>query len=154
MLNFKHAPSNTDGQYATKIASRIKEKMLEENNELSFLLFKQLGKSGTPRVEFGEITDFPRLEKLTIRNKITFGPYQINVGKSYIADLITVYFFTEQFKDSILNNDLYEKFKDCKIIATLLKSRHHRGANSEYYKVFVVYLPYVNKSKAIKGKYI
>jgi len=163
MNNFVHKPAETDGVNAFKIAKRLRKKANNplQINKLSFLLNKHLGSSLLPLVKLSSITDFPKLKKKEIIEKILLGSYQFRMAKSYVQDLKkdgTAYSISEKFLQ-IHSQDI-KKDKETKIIAAKLSSRHRRGQEKinniktfrVMYKIFIEYIPNRNSYKSIKSK--
>ncbi len=152
MANFLHKPINADGQNAVKIARRIRKKTEIKKNKLELLLGKQLnGTTDFPRIDLQSINDFPILRKKKIIRKIFFGTYQFKQSKSYACEV---------YKNSVAfildSRSIKKNFENTsngsKVIAFLIKSRHSRSeGNPKNYKVFIQYIPFLNKTKAIEG---
>ncbi|RNA30700.1 Zinc finger 62 like [Brachionus plicatilis] len=87
VINFDFKPSCSDGVNAGKIAKRILKKIEKKQNNLEFLLGKQLDTKEIVPINFSEIDDFPVLKRKTMQNKIFLGSFQLRQAKSYISDL-------------------------------------------------------------------
>lgn len=167
MINFTHKPTCPDKENAKKIAVKLKEKLDFENNLLSGLLKKQFGTKEIFSIDHNSIKDFPKLSEKKLKNKIFFGTFQIRQSKSYISDIIKsgkAFYVCESLVLKIKQNSKEEL--DSKILALEIVSRHKRSVNknvtkkrqNDYtkefrnsYKVFIEYVPSLNKSKAIKS---
>ncbi|RNA19707.1 vacuolar sorting-associated 13c [Brachionus plicatilis] len=130
MLNFYHKPCCPDEKIVVKIARRIKKKSKTHSNKLNFLLAKQLDTKLITPIDLFSIIDFPVIRKNKIRNKIFFGSYQLKQANSYAKDLIfssTAYVVSNNMIKKIVNERFINEFKDSKILAFELISRHRRS---------------------------
>ncbi len=172
MLNFTHYPCSPDGKNSCKIAQRIRERAQIKYNKLEFLLNKRLDTQLIKQIKLSEIDDFPRLSIKKIRENILFGSYQLKLSKSYVNELVQcgiAFVITEEFLNSNKTNKIvkYIRNSNSKIIAAEISSRHRRSekktktqssntrCSKKYrstYKLFIEYIPYEDKAKAIKGR--
>ena len=168
MINYCHKPCNADGENASKISNRMKQKAkAHKSNPLKNILKYQLGTKQIKAIRLSDISDFPRFKRKKLIKKVFFGTFQLKMSRSYIGDLIRnneaylvstkiIHSFEDQsIKSSIANGS--------KIIAAIINSRHRRGQIKTQnepsikkfrntYKVFILYRPNSNTTRAIQGK--
>ena len=171
MINFSHKPCCPDGKNALKIARRILRRNKEKNNKLEFLIRKQLDTKLINPIELSTVWDFPIIRKNKMKNKIFLGSYQLNQARSYVKDLISsknCYVVSDKLIKNIADPSFYSEYRNSKILAFELISRHKRAKKkttdieiSNYpkqykntYKVFIQFKPNLNKTKAIQGKIV
>ncbi len=155
MSNFTHKPCETDGVNSRKIASQMKKKAKRLDNSMLGFMNKQLRTNSFKEIKLNDIDDFPKLKMSKIISRITFGTFQPKISLSYISDIIKNSVFEYLNKKKVASDSTKNK-----IIATEIPSRHKRSLNKgdkkrlykNSYRVFVNYLPGINKAKAIKGK--
>ncbi|RMZ94264.1 hypothetical protein BpHYR1_017795 [Brachionus plicatilis] len=87
MINFDFKPSCSDGVNAGKIVKRILKKIEKKQNNLEFLLGKQLDTKEIVPINFSEIDDFPVLKRKAMQNKFFLGSFQLRQAKNYMSDL-------------------------------------------------------------------
>ena len=136
MYNFTHQNRIEESDENIENAKNLKNKALnnlEENNNLEFLLSKQLGTVKFPLVNINEIRDFPKLSKNYLIENLLFGTCHIRMSKSYIGDLLDknlkLYLNSNDiYSDKNLTPELEDKLKNgSKIIAGEIIPRYHRG---------------------------
>jgi len=172
MSNFTHYPCSPDGKNSMKVARRIRERAKIKYNKLEFFLHKRLDTRLIKQIKLSEIDDFPRLTLKKIRENIIFGSYQLKLSKSYVNEMAqngVAYIITDEFLESNKTYKIVEYIKNSnsKVIAAEIASRHRRSekktkmlssntrCSKKYrtsYKLFVEYVPWEDKAKAIKGK--
>jgi len=158
MANFNLIPSITDSNYTIEIAKRIKRRSLKKQNKLSHLQKMTLPdfKSQTS-LDIKSVDDFPQLSLSQFKRYITLGSYKIRQCKSYIDQFIKngkIFFINEQ---QLIKHNIHQKvqneFKETKILAVFILSRHKRGKKLKkcetsdcdpvnftfFYKVFIQY---------------
>lgn len=163
MINFSHKSVTENKEKSIKLAQRMKERSKLTSNPLEYLLKKHLDTKDITRIKFSELDDFPKIKRKKIINKILYGKFHFYQAFSYIEDLV------KADKVFLVNRKLNEKkdSKSCKskIIAFEIASRHKRSQIKKIlknktdtelkfknpYKVFIQYVPFKNKSTAIKS---
>ncbi len=171
MINFTHKPITADGNESALVAKRIRKKanQIYQENDLSFLLNKQLDTSLMAPIKLSSLNDFPRLKLNEITQKILFGTYQMKLAKSYIDELIknekNAFILADRIINQIENFELKSELQrnETKIIGIEIISRHRRGIDKKKskleslkfrnnYKLFIQYVPGMNGHKNIKSK--
>lgn len=168
MINFNHKPTCPDKDETLKIAKKLKEKASIEINSLKNLLKKQVGTKEIFSIEQEKITDFPKLSPKIFKNNIFLGSFHLKQSKSYIQDIVKsgkAYLVSEKLLKTI--QDSYIEKLNTKILAIELISRHKRGKKKQAsnqkvnvytkdfrnsYKVFIEYIPSLNRYSSIRGK--
>lgn len=172
MINFLHKPCCPDGEKASIIAERMKEKSKTEINHLEFFLEKkkQLNTKYIYPIDINEINDFPKLMLKELKEEIFFGSFQYNQSKSYYADIIEegkAYIVCDELLKDVLKDK--NNFPNSKIIAIEVVSRHRRSETKKEtkknvcsnrkkqfknnYKVFIHYISDYNHPNSIKGTF-
>ena len=134
MSNFLHKPCNPDGENAIDIVNSIKHRSKLKKNYLESILTKRLDTKQFIPIELNEVSDFPKLKKRIIKQKLLFGSFQYKSSLSYVTDMIKnskAYFIQgNQIKNyEIAKQNFLEDVKNlnAKIIAFEITSRHKRS---------------------------
>ena len=140
MINFLHKPCCADGDKASEISERIKNKCKNVKiNDLENLLNLRLGTKKIPFIKMTEIIDFPQYSESEMIEKIFFGSYYVHRSKSYLADIIEnnncaiideAKLAVISLKSSIAKK-LISALKHSKIIGMEMPSRHKRSLKSK-----------------------
>ncbi len=163
MLNFLHNPCHADvHRDPAKIAQKMREKFQIQTNDLTNLFKIQFDTNAVPLVNLAEIIDFPKLSKDEMIENIFFGTFYIKQSQMYMSDLIKVG-KASYISSSVCTAQKYDKKSaNSKIIGFELPSRHMRGKKHtesdryiqsfrDHYKIFIEYLPGLNKPESILG---
>jgi hypothetical protein len=156
MANFIMILCIPDGKHSIEIAKRIKKRCFKKKNKLSSLLKMTLPYIKTqPISDIKSIKDFPQLTLSQFKRRITLGNFKIRQSRSYVAQIIkncSIFILNEQ---QLLKHGVHSKvqneFKESKIVAVFILSRHKRGKKSNetytddvdprnyafYHKVFI-----------------
>ena len=169
MYNFNHVPCSPDGIDTKKVAKRIKNKFKRLNkNPLIFLLNKQLNTSSLTVIKLTEINDFVKLTEEDLKKKVFLGSYQLKLSKSYLGELLKngfAYSPSSKYIKSLEESEFKSKLvrKELQLIAVEINSRHKRSKikpkmsnTSKFknmYKIFILYIPFMNNYKSIKCKF-
>jgi hypothetical protein len=132
MVNFSTVPCVHDGKHSIQIAKRIKKRCLKKQNKLSRLLMMNLPDFKSQKItNIKSIEDFPQLTLSQFKRRITLGSFKIRQCRSYLDQIIengSIFIVNE---DQLLKQDVHSKvqneFKESKIIALFILSRHKRG---------------------------
>ncbi|CAF1031356.1 unnamed protein product [Brachionus calyciflorus] len=150
MLNFTHKPFS--------------------ENQLEFLLSKQLDTKIIPSVDIKTLLDFPKLTVETLKEDIFFGSFQYKESRSYFEDIIQnnrAFMVSNEFLRKNSNNKTNINFENTKTVAVEVPSRHKRSEKKKLskkdirnnlsknfkngYKVFVNYIPNGKGPESILG---
>jgi hypothetical protein len=184
MINYLHKPCQADKHNAENISRNLLKRMRNPKLNIlnSLLQFDfRLSTKLVPATKLSNITDFPKLSKKKMVQKIFFGSYYLKACKSYMVDLLrnnliceidigVLSTIQEKNMDDSSRKIIAEALKISKIIGCEIDSRHSRSVNpyrvernsgqekfdkkfKKRYKVFVQYVPFVNRSKSIKCKF-
>ncbi len=92
------------------------------NNYFDFLLSVRLGNETrhASKIDLKDVQNFPRYSVPKIKDKIAYGPYQVNQGKSYLRDFkidSSGYSISTDLLYKVRNRILGSILANCKIIA-------------------------------------
>ncbi len=175
MINFQHKPCCPDNKKSTIVARRLRKKAKKSKNDLEYLLNKRLDTKLMIPIHLNSLTDFPKLKRKEIVERITYGTFQVKQSLSYVGTMLTntTGFIMKQKKSK---STVQVSDSKSKIIAVEITSRHKRSELKEagqkkddlepkikkeftklkekyrnFYKVFIQYISDVNSPKGIKG---
>jgi hypothetical protein len=162
MLNYTHRPCEAGGDRVDYQAAALKRKYMMNKNYFNYLLSVRLGRDTRfcKTIDLKDLNDFPKYSVPKMKDKIAYGPYQINQGKSYIRDYkidSTGYILSTDLLRKVKNSMVRSKVANCKIVAYNLEPRHKRSTKTGTedvklnYRIYIVYEPHNNHSKAIRG---
>jgi hypothetical protein len=132
MINFNMVPCIPDGKHSTEMAKRIKKRCLKKQNKLSRLLMMNLPDFKTQQItDIKGIEDFPQLTLSQFKRRITLGSFKIRQCRSYVDQIVkhgSIFILNEhQLLKQGVHPKVQNDFKDSKILALFILSRHKRG---------------------------
>lgn len=147
LINRFHKRLLSDVDDGKEIAREMKRKLHSVNKLENIIDTNRLDRQSVPfkKLDANTITDFPRIDRVTLKKKITLGTYQLKQSLSYLAEhqLENGNFTIEVFSDK-------KRILDSK--SRLLRARfqsRHSGATK--YKSYITYMPNGNSRKSITG---
>ena len=139
IINCFYRKLYADGDKDIQVAVEMKNKIAQKNKSLT-KYWNKIDKD-FKKIEAHDINDFPRLDLETIKNKITFGSYQIKYCFGYLSE-----HFDQNGSMTIVLNKT--EFKEETVLSVKVKSRHVERLK---YKLIIVYFPNINDVSSISG---
>lgn len=144
----------------------MKIKSYDRENNLDFLLKKQLRTKYFEKITLDNINDFPIIDIKDLKNRVFYGCFQLKQSKSYVKDFLTeasLYNVSSNLllKDLNVPSIVREHVMNykSKIIIAEIVPRHKRSKSSftnkfsTLYKAIIHYQPNINSFLSIKGNF-
>ena len=140
IINCFYSKLLSDGE---QVATDMKIKIEQSNYSNLNKYWNSFIEEDFNKVEAVTINDFPKLDMETLKNKITYGSYQLKNSLSYLSE-----HFNQHGQIEILVKKTTVKDEKINIISALIQSRHIKRTK---YRLIIVYSPDKEDIFAIEG---
>ena len=141
IINCFYQKLESDRENAVQIAADMKLKISTTNTCHLEKYLVEFKKTTFTRIDANDIDNFPKIDIELIKNKITFGTYQLKNSYGYLAEHLKK---NGRYEIFVNKNNL----KNSNVVLSKIQSRH---INRTEYHVVIEYIPYKNDENGILG---